>query len=175
MKYRLPLLATLVSLVQAASLQQLNITLANNPTNVGFYIYVPDSLPANSPILVNPHWCHGDAPSAYAGSTFASLASDYGFIVIYPDSPNLADKCWDVSSPQTLTHEGGGDSTGIVSMVDWTLDQYDADPGRVFVTGVSSGAMMTNVLLGTVCIAARLSLVLRTWFTSCSGATLFQD
>lgn len=134
---------------QAASLQQLNVTLANNPTNVGFYVYVPDALATKPPILVNPHWCHGDALSAYAGSTFApTLAEEYGFIVIYPDSPNTVDKCWDVSSPQTLTHGGAGDSQGIVSMVEWTLERYNGDKGRVFVTGVSSGAMMTNVLVG---------------------------
>jgi acetylxylan esterase len=150
MGYCLLLVAVLVSLGQAASLQQLNVPLANNPTDVGFYIYVPDELPAHPPILVNPHWCHGDASDAYEGSTFANLSSEYGFIVIYPDSPNLVDKCWDVSSPQALAHNGGGDSTGIVSMVNWTLAQYDADPARVFVTGVSSGAMMTNVLVGAV-------------------------
>lgn len=142
------LLVYLIRLVEAAFLQQLNVSLANNPTNVGFYIYVPDTLAPNPPVLVNPHWCHGDAPSAYAGSAFANLSSQYGFIVIYPDSPNLPDKCWDVSSSGTLTHDLGGDSLGIVSMVDWTLDTYDGDPGRVFVTGVSSGAMMTNVLVG---------------------------
>lgn len=142
------LLSVFASSARAASLQQLNVTLPNNPTNVGFYIYVPDNLQPNSPILVNPHWCHGDAPAAYAGSTFANLASEHGFIVIYPDSPNLADKCWDVSSPATLTHGAGGDSLGIVSMVRWTLARYRGDAARVFVTGVSSGAMMSNVLAG---------------------------
>lgn len=135
-------------LVQAASFQQLNVTLANNPTDVGFYIYVPDRLAENPPILVNPHWCHGDAAAAYDGSTFANLSAEYGFIVIYPDSPNLVDKCWDVSSSETLRHDGGGDSLGIVSMVEWTLARYHGDRNRVFVTGVSSGAMMTNVLVG---------------------------
>lgn len=142
------LLVSSMSLVKAASLQHLNVSLANNPSNVGFYIYVPDELVPSPPILVNPHWCHGDAPSAYAGSNFANLSSQYGFIVVYPDSPNQADKCWDVASPETLTHNGGGDSLGIVSMVKWTLDAYNGDPRRVFVTGVSSGAMMTNVLVG---------------------------
>jgi len=68
--------------------------------------------------------------------------------MIFPDSPNTADKCWDVSSNATLTHNGGGDSLGIVSMVKWTLNKYNADPTRVFSMGTSSGAMMTNVLLG---------------------------
>lgn len=141
-------LASSFSLSQAASLQKINVTLEHNPSNVGFYLYVPDQLVASPPVLVNPHWCHGDAPSAFTGSNFATLASQYGFIVIYPDSPNLADKCWDVSSRATLTHDGGGDSQGIVSMVNWTLEKYKGDARRVFVTGVSSGAMMTNVLVG---------------------------
>lgn len=120
----------------------------SNPTNVTFYLYLPSKLQSNPPILVNPHWCHGDAAAAFAGSQFATLADTYGFIVIYPDSPNTADKCWDVSSNATLTHNGGGDSLGIVSMVRYTLTKYNGDPKRVYSAGTSSGAMMTNVLLG---------------------------
>ncbi|KAH8902912.1 alpha/beta-hydrolase, partial [Coniochaeta sp. PMI_546] len=132
----------------AASLQKVTADFYN-PTNVGFYLYVPDKLAANPPVLVSPHWCHGDALAVYNGSSFASLADKYGFIVIYPDSPNTADKCWDVSSKGSLSHQNGpGDSLGIVNMVQWTIKRYGADAGRVFVTGVSSGAMMTNVLLG---------------------------
>ena len=33
-------------------------------------------------------------------------------------------------------------------MVGWVQRHYAVDPGRIFVTGASSGAMMTNVLLG---------------------------
>jgi acetylxylan esterase len=140
-----------LSLVSGAAnqLQQVTANFGSNPTNVGFYIYVPTKLAAKPPILVNPHWCHGAATDAFAGSQFATLADQYGFIVIYPDSPNQADKCWDVSSPQTLSHNGGGDSLGIVSMVQYTLQKYNGDANRVFSTGVSSGAMMTNVLLGS--------------------------
>ncbi|KAB5515130.1 Alpha/Beta hydrolase protein [Coniochaeta sp. 2T2.1] len=87
--------------------------------------------------------------AVYNGSSFASPADKYGFIVIYPDSPNAADKCWDVSSAGTLSHQGQtGDCLGIVNMIAWTIKRYAADAGRVFGTGVSSGAMMTNVLLG---------------------------
>lgn len=68
--------------------------------------------------------------------------------MIFPNSPNTADSCWDVSSTATLTHNGGGDSLGIVSMVKYVLANYNADPNRVFSMGTSSGAMMTNVLLG---------------------------
>jgi acetylxylan esterase len=119
-----------------------------NPTGAGLFLYVPPNLQANPPILVNPHWCHGDANAAFVGSQFAALADQYGYIVIYPDSPNLEDKCWDVSSPETLTHNGGGDSLSIVNMVKYTITKYNANPDRVYATGSSAGAMMVNVLLG---------------------------
>lgn len=142
-------LLTLLAMSEAASLQKVADVVTPNPTKVGFYIYVPDTLPSKPAILVNPHWCHGSAEAAHRGSQYATLASKHGFIVIYPDSPNLSDHCWDVSSKETLTHNGGGDSQGIVSMVHWTLAKYHGDASRVFVTGVSSGAMMTQVLLGS--------------------------
>jgi acetylxylan esterase len=148
MRLPLSILGATLPLLQAASLQKITADF-HNPTNVGFYLYVPDHLPPSPPILVSPHWCHGDALDVYNGSSFASLADKHGFIVIYPDSPNTEDKCWDVSSPGTLYHQSDpGDSLGIVNMVQWTLKRYAADAGRVFVTGVSSGAMMTEVLLG---------------------------
>ncbi|KAK6846335.1 carbohydrate esterase family 1 protein [Apiospora arundinis] len=144
----LTLLAGTLGIAQAASLQKVTEDFGSNPRNVGFYIYVPDVLAPRPPILVNPHWCHGDARACHAGSQYAALADRYGFIVVYPDSPNAADKCWDVSSNATLAHDAGGDSLGIASMARWALARYGGDRDRVFVTGVSSGAMMTNVLVG---------------------------
>lgn len=139
--------ACLLPITRAAAIQKINTTLDNNPSGIGFYLYVPDALQSNPPVLVNPHWCHGSALDAYRGTQYARLADTHGFLVIYPDAPNSADKCWDVSSPETRHHGGGGDSLGIVSMVNYTLAHYHADPSRVFATGVSSGAMMTTTLV----------------------------
>jgi acetylxylan esterase len=120
-----------------------------NPRNVSMYIYVPAKLQPNPPILVAPHWCHGTAQAVFEGRSWASAGDKYGFITIYPNSSNTGDQCWDVSSKESLTHNGGGDALGIVSMVHWTMDKYKGDKNRVFVSGTSSGAMMTNVLLGS--------------------------
>ena len=51
-------------------------------------------------------------------------------------------------STETLTHNAGGDSLGIASMIRYAITNYGVDPTRVYATGTSSGAMMTNVLLG---------------------------
>lgn len=76
---------------------------------------------------------------------YPSLADTSGFIVIYPSAPH-DNNCWDVASNKTLSHDGGGDSNGLANMLKYTIAKYNADPSKVFVTGTSSGAMMTNVM-----------------------------
>ncbi|MBN1758899.1 MAG: PHB depolymerase family esterase [Chitinispirillaceae bacterium] len=114
---------------------------------IKMFLYLPDNVPENPPVLVALHWCSGSAGAIYSANTFNLLADRYGFIVIYPDA-NSSDGCWDVHSEEVLTHDGGGDSRGIVAMVKYVLKNYHADSTRVFASGISSGAMMTNVLLG---------------------------
>lgn len=131
----------LSGLSAAASLQQVT-SFGANTSNTKMYIYVPDNLATNPGIVVAVHYCSGTAQAYYSGTPYARLAEKYGFIVIYPESP-YSGTCWDVSSSAALTHEGGADSNSIANMVRYTLDKYKADKSRVFVTGTSSGAMMT--------------------------------
>lgn len=118
-----------------------------NPSNIKFFLYTPDTLAAHPPILVACHWCHGKAQDIYNGSRYASVADKFGYYVIFP-SASTSDGCWDVATPGALTHNGGGDPLGIVSMVRYLIKNFHADSTRVYALGVSSGAMMTNVLLG---------------------------
>ncbi len=54
-----------------------------------------------------------------------------------------------MASNQTLTHDGGGDSQGIASMIKYAIANYGVDKDHVFLAGLSSGAMMTNVMAGS--------------------------
>jgi poly(hydroxyalkanoate) depolymerase family esterase len=130
---------------QAASLVKVS-NFGTNPTNLQMYVYRPDNLPAHPGVLVAVHYCTGSGPALYSGTKFAALADQYKFIVIYPSSTN-ADKCFDVSSPAALKRNGGSDPVGILSMVNYAKQNYGVDANRIFVAGLSSGAMMTNVLL----------------------------
>ncbi|WP_306209349.1 extracellular catalytic domain type 1 short-chain-length polyhydroxyalkanoate depolymerase [Actinoplanes sp. RD1] len=118
-----------------------------NPTGLRMHLYVPDQRPAAPALLVAVHYCTGSGPAFYSGTEFKSLADQYGFIVIYP-SATRSGNCFDVSSPGALTHNSTSDPAGIVSMVRYVQQQYRTDVDRTFVTGASSGGMMTNVLLG---------------------------
>ncbi|MBQ1076628.1 PHB depolymerase family esterase [Micromonospora sp. C31] len=118
-----------------------------NPSNLRMYLYVPDSVAPRPGLLVAVHYCTGTGPAMYANTRYAALADRYGYIVVYP-SVTRSSQCFDVSSPQALRRDGGSDPVGIKSMVDHVRQRYAVDPDRIFATGISSGAMMTNVLLG---------------------------
>ncbi|MFG1833670.1 extracellular catalytic domain type 1 short-chain-length polyhydroxyalkanoate depolymerase [Micromonospora chersina] len=118
-----------------------------NPSNLRMYLYVPDTVAARPGLLVVNHYCTGSGPAMYSGTQFAALADRYGYLVVYP-SVTRSSQCFDVSSPQALRRDGGSDPVGIRSMVDYVRQRYPVDANRIFTTGVSSGAMMTNVLLG---------------------------
>jgi acetylxylan esterase len=135
-----------VGSASAASLTQVT-DFGANPSNLEMYVYRPDSAPARPAVVVAVHYCTGTGPAFYSNSGFAALADQYGFIVVYP-SVTRSGGCFDVASAAALTRGGGSDPVGIMSMVTYTEQNYNADPSRVYVTGVSSGAMMTNVLLG---------------------------
>ncbi|MFF8012313.1 PHB depolymerase family esterase [Streptomyces sp. NPDC007929] len=132
--------------VPAAALTEVT-NFGANPSNLRMYLYVPESVTPKPAVVVAVHWCTGSGPDMYNGTEYKTLADRYGFIVLYP-SVTRSSKCFDVSSPQALRRGGGSDPVGIKSMIDWTTRTYGADTSRIFATGISSGAMMTNVLLG---------------------------
>ncbi|KAL0940019.1 acetyl xylan esterase [Colletotrichum truncatum] len=121
----------------------------SNPTGTRMWLYVPNNLASKPAVVVGIHWCSGSAQAYYQGSQWARYAETYGYIVIYPQTPYTRDNCWDVASKMTLTHNGGGASNSIANMVKFVIAQYGADASRVYATGISSGAMMTNVLAAT--------------------------
>lgn len=146
----LPLVSALLLAVappaSAASLTEVT-SFGSNPSNLRMHVYMPDTVQQRPAVLVAVHYCTGSGPAFYSGTEFASLADRYGFIVVYP-SATRSGNCFDVSSPQALRRDGGSDPVGIRSMVSYVQQRYGADSGRIYVTGASSGAMMTNVLLG---------------------------
>ncbi|MEV4118887.1 PHB depolymerase family esterase [Micromonospora sp. NPDC049645] len=130
----------------AATLTQVT-NFGTNPTNLQMHLYVPDRVAAQPALLLALHYCGGSGPAVHSGFGLSTLADRYGFIVIYP-SVTRSSKCWDVSSAQALRRDGGSDPIGLKSMVDHVRSRYPVDATRIGVGGFSSGAMMTNVMVG---------------------------
>ncbi len=137
----------------AASLQRVDSWGASGvPSTVSMYIYVPDALAENPPILVLAHYCGGTADAVFGqarGGGIVDAADQHGFIMVVPQAtnPDGSGRCWDVGSDQALTRDGGGDTEAILQMVQYTVAQYGANADRVYATGDSSGGMMTQALL----------------------------
>jgi poly(hydroxyalkanoate) depolymerase family esterase len=120
-------------------------TTANVPSYITMFEYVPAKLAATPPIVVAAHYCGGNASGMFGqASGIVSLSNQYGFLMIFPQTSN---NCWDVGSTKSLTHDGGGDTQAIAEMVKYSIAKHGADGSRVYVMGVSSGAMMTEALL----------------------------
>jgi acetylxylan esterase len=139
--------ATQAALPPPASALQQVTDFGPNPTGLGMYLYVPEHVRPHPAVVVALHYCTGSGPAFFSSTEFASLADRYGFVVVYPSAIREG-HCFDVSSSAALSHDGNSDPAGIVSMVRYVERHLHADPRRVFATGLSSGAMMTNVLLG---------------------------
>lgn len=126
-----------------STLQQVTDLYLDPSGKAKMYIYVPEKLSPKPAVIVALHYCAGTAEAYFTGSPYAQLADDKGFVVIYPESPHEG-TCWDVSSRASLSHDGGdSDSASISRMVAYALKKYGGDASKVFVTGSSSGAMMT--------------------------------
>ena len=101
----------------AASLQPVaNWGASGVPTYISMFIYVPDKLATNPPILVVNHFCGGSASAVFGeaqGGGIVAAADKYGFMMIFPQTST--GNCWDVGSPESLTHDGGGDTQAIAA------------------------------------------------------------
>ncbi|KAK7193528.1 hypothetical protein DPSP01_000085 [Paraphaeosphaeria sporulosa] len=136
-------LATLGSAQAPTKVNDFNL----GPTKLGMYVYVPSNVKKPAPIVVAIHHCQGSATGYSSETKYQPLANSKGFIIIYPNSKS-GGGCFDVASTASLTHNGGGDSQTIANMVKYAVDKYGGDSEKVFVTGSSSGAMMTQVMAG---------------------------
>ncbi len=133
---------------EAASLQKVTgWGGAGLPSDVSMYIYVPTNVVSSPPVLALIHYCGGSAPSVFSqaqGGGLVGAADKYGFIMVVPDNGG---RCWDVESNKAWTRSGGGDSDAIKQMVTYAISQHNGNAKRVYSTGDSSGAMMTELLM----------------------------
>jgi endoglucanase len=124
------------------------------PSTLSMYAYVPDRVAPQPPIMVLCHYWGGKASDVFAeavGGGLVAAADQYGFIIVVPQTsnPDGSGRGWDANSAPSLLHNGGGETQGIAQMVQYAISAYHANPERVYVTGPSSGGMMTEVLLAT--------------------------
>lgn len=121
----------------------------SNPGNLQMFRQVPDSMPANAPLVVVLHGCTQSAAAAEPGG-WTAASNVYKFYVVYAQQPssNNATSCFNWFEPGDTTR-GGGEALSIKQMVDAMKAAYSIDPARVFITGFSAGGYMVPAMLAT--------------------------
>ena len=150
----LPILALVAALglgahrADADSLTQVT-SFGANPGALDMYTYVPANLPAGRPLVVVMHGCTQTAASMQAAG-WDALADQYEFAVLYPQerAANQPLSCFRWYEP-AQTARGGGEAASIIAMVDTMISANRLATARVYVTGLSSGAAFTAVMLAT--------------------------
>ncbi|MFF3417620.1 PHB depolymerase family esterase [Streptomyces sp. NPDC002698] len=120
----------------------------SNPGQLNMYVYRPASLPANPPVVVALHGCTQSAQTYADNSGLPGLADRDGFVLVLAEttSSNNINKCFNWFQT-TDNRRGQGEALSISQMVSHAVSAYGADPGRVYVTGLSAGGAMTSVML----------------------------
>jgi len=112
-------------------------------------LYVPAVPPRpGAPLLVLLHGCGQDAGGFALASGFMGLADRVGAPLLLPEqrAENNSGRCFNWFEPADIGR-GGGEAASIRQMVAEALRQFQGDPARVFIAGLSAGGAMAAALL----------------------------
>jgi polyhydroxybutyrate depolymerase len=150
------LLALLLPACAAAKTPALkSFTLEHGGHKRAYHVYVPENLDKakKHPLLFFLHGGGGTGSrlSALTAHGFEKLAKKHGAVLVYPDG---LEKNWNdyrADQNRKAQRENVDDVAFLTEVADRVLKDFPADPARVYVTGISNGAMMSNTL---ACLAA---------------------
>lgn len=135
--------------VSAGSLTQVT-GFGTNPGNILMYRYTPDNLTAGRPLIVVLHGCTQSAADMDVETGWTKWADQFGAALLFPQqqAANNGNKCWNFFVNGDY-QRGSGEPLSIKQGIDWMASHHAIDTNRIYVTGLSAGAAMTNVMLAT--------------------------
>lgn len=124
-------------------------SLGTNPGALAGWFYAP-ATGGPMPLVVVLHGCTQTAAAYDHGAGWSDLAERFGFAVLFPEQQraNNANLCFNWFRREDITRNSG-EASSIRQATDAVAERCPIDPGRVFVTGLSAGGAMANVMLAT--------------------------
>lgn len=108
-----------------------------------YRIHKPAALAARPGLVIALSGVFGDGFQAESTTGFDTQSDRLGWVVIYPDS--VLDGWMAYGSDSSWgNHPGADDIPFFSALIDQEIARDGVDPGRVFVTGMSRGGMMTH-------------------------------
>lgn len=121
-----------------------------NPGGLTMLTHVPVTCPAKAPLVVVLHGCTQTAEGYARGAGWIAAADRFGFALLCPEqtSNNNPNMCFNWFVPGDI-RRGSGEAASIAQMVTHMTHMHDLDAGQVYITGLSAGGAMANVMLAT--------------------------
>lgn len=122
----------------------------SNPGALAGWTYVPSVTADPLGLVVVLHGCTQTAAGYDHGSGWSELAERFGFAVLFPEQQraNNSNLCFNWFQEED-TRRGSGEAHSIQQMVETMIVRHPIDASRIFVTGLSAGGAMANVMLAT--------------------------
>jgi polyhydroxybutyrate depolymerase len=109
-----------------------------------YLLHVPEGAEDGVALVVALHGRGGDGVSQEQLTGMSALADREGFAVVYPDGVSAS---WNDGRPGTPAAEAGVDDVAFIdALIDHLTTSAGVDAERVYVTGMSNGAMMAQRL-----------------------------
>lgn len=113
-----------------------------------FQVYIPDTLSTPAPMVMALHGCKQTQSNVTNEWGMAEAADRFGFILVAPFITSYDglrnQNCWGFWLDQHQS-EGAGEPEDLHRLGQYIESQYDIDPNRRYITGLSSGGAMAAV------------------------------
>lgn len=149
--------------VQGTSLHHLNV----GGHDRSYRLYQPAGAPASAPLVVVLHGYSGSARQVERDYGWDELADSAKFVVAYPDG---LERAWNVDGEGCCGRPGreGVDDVAFISAAVADIARHvGTDPARVYVAGMSNGAIMSFTLACATDIFAAIGPVAGTQLNGC--------